>query len=127
MYARDCIESRLERGGGHYDLRAATPEAGEYCQEWRGGIVSPGSDVTPKALCSALGTSYQATQCPETDQVVAGCYIGKLGDGSASYHWYYSTAEAPLTAEAVKAKCGNDTFVPAWFAFDVNAAEFGPP
>ena len=53
-------------------------------------------------------------------------FIGKLGDGSGSYHWYYSSAEAPLTVDDVRADCGSDEFV-EYFEYDPDADDFGPP
>ena len=62
------------------------------------------------------------------DRKVGGCYLGKLGDGSGSYQWYYSDGPEPMTRDEVIADCESDegTFVD-WFPFDVDADDFGPP
>lgn len=79
------------------------------------------------ALCSALGTEYVAAECPDLEKVVGGCFIDRLGDGSASFHWYYTSDERPMTADEVRSKCegASDEFV-EWFPFDVEAEDFGP-
>ena len=122
----DLLGSVVERGVGHCDLRESSVSAQPYCQEWRGLIESAGSDATPTAVCASLDSPYEAAECPEADLIVAGCFIGKLGDGSGSYHWYYSSAEAPLTVDDVRADCGSDEFV-EYFEYDPDADDFGPP
>ncbi len=122
----DLLGSVVDHGVGHCDLRESTVTAQPFCQEWRGLIEATGSDTTQLALCETLGSEFVATECPATDTIVAGCFVGKLGDGSGSYQWYYSTEEAPLTADDVLSECGSDEFV-EWFEFDAAASDFGPP
>ncbi len=121
-----CSLLPVDRSAAHCDLRVAG-EPRSYCQEWRGVMDTPGADASGVALCDALGTEYVATECPDTDAVVGGCYVDTLGDGSASYHWYYSSEAEPLTADAVRSTCegAGDTFV-EWFPFDAEADDFGP-
>jgi hypothetical protein len=119
------IDQAVDRIVSHCDLREGI-EPRPYCQEWRGLIASPGSDVTPTGICAAIGSDYTKTECPDLDQVVGGCFIGKLGDGSGSYHWYYSSAEDPRTADDVRSECGESEFV-EWFPFAPDAGDFGPP
>lgn len=120
-----CSLLPVDRTVAHCDIRQAF-EPRDYCQEWRGVPDAPGADATGVALCDALGTAYVSEPCPDEDQIVGGCFIDYLGDGSASYHWYYSSDEAPMTAEQVQAQCGSDTFV-EWTPFDAEVDDFGPP
>jgi hypothetical protein len=119
------IDNAVDRGVSHCDLREAFAPR-PYCQEWRGMIMTPGSDVTPSGVCATLSTTYVKTECPDLDAVVGGCYLGKLGDGSASYHWYYTSEDEPLTAAEVEEKCDEEPFV-EWFPFDEGGGDFGPP
>ncbi len=116
-----CSLLPVDRTVAHCDIRLAT-EPRDYCQEWRGVMDTPGADASGIAVCDALGTEYAAEVCPDTESIVGGCFIGYLGDGSASYHWYY----APMTADQVRSACGSDTYVD-WFAFDAASDDFGPP
>ena len=78
------------------DLREAGLEPRNYCNEWRGLVDSVGSDVGPVAICEGLQADLIDGPCPEG--IVAGCFIGTLGDGSEAYWWYYSSDAEPMTA-----------------------------
>jgi hypothetical protein len=119
------IERNLTRGVAHCDLRVGI-EPRSYCQEWRGVVQSPGSDTTARAVCATLGTTYRTAECPDLEDIVGGCFIGRMGDLSGSYHWYYTSDEDPLDEEGVRRECGDDPYVP-WFPFDRDADDFGPP
>lgn len=116
----------LDRVVGHCDLRVGFDPL-TYCQEWRGMIKQP-VYTTAEGVCAALGTDFDLTECPDRGDIVAGCFIGKLGDGAGSYHWYYSSEEEPLTAEDVREDCegSGDTFV-EYFEYDPGADDYGPP
>jgi hypothetical protein len=113
---------------GSCDLRDSNVTHQAFCQEWRGLIKAPGSNTTETGLCATLGSTFVEDECPDSDAIVGGCYMGKLGDGSASYQWYYSTGDDAMTAEDAQAACDDDegTFV-LFFPFDVDASDFGPP
>ena len=124
-----CIAGAgLPRIVAHCDLREASVSPQAYCQEWRGLITTPGSNTSFIGTCAGLGSTYEETECPDTDTIIGGCFVGKLGDGSGSYWWYYSSADDPMTADDVRAECesGGDTYVD-WFPFDVAATDYGPP
>ncbi len=121
----ELIERNINRTVAHCDLRVGI-EPRNYCQEWRGLIQSPGSDTTPRALCATLGTTFYTTECTDTDAIVGGCFIGNLGDQSASYHWYSTSEEEPLTVEDVQQECDDEGYVD-WFPYDPDADDFGPP
>lgn len=108
----------------HCDLRDGT-DPRDYCQEWRGLLDVPSSDVTPTALCESMGIDYTKTECPEPDDIVGGCYIGDLGDGSSSYWWFYGSQG--LTTEDVQMECesGGDEFV-EWTEYDPDASDWAP-
>ena len=91
-----------DRINAHCDLREASDPV-PYCQEWRGLLKSPGSDVTPRAVCGAMSVEYIETPCP-TEGIIAGCYVGELGDGSKSYWWFYPE-EGIQTAADVEQRC----------------------
>ena len=113
-----CLDELADRAGIERvargcDIRTSQLEARPYCQEWRGLLKSPSSDVTPRAVCNTLGADFLEGPCP-SQGIIAGCYIGELGDGSKSYHWYYPSEEKNImTADDVKRACegGGDTFV----------------
>lgn len=127
LLATGCDLVDLDRVVGHCDLRVGFDPL-EYCQEWRGMIEQP-VYTTAEGVCGTMGSDFVLTTCPDQEDIVAGCFIGKLGDGSGSYWWYYATEENPdLTAEEVRADCegSGDTFV-EWFPWDADAEDFGPP
>lgn len=103
-----------ERITAHCDLRVGMDPVG-YCQEWRGLLSAPGSNITAIGVCEALGTSYVETSCVDEEHIVAGCYIGELGDGSESYWWFYDVDEDgnEVDVEDVRRECesGGDDFV----------------
>lgn len=104
---------------GHCDLRVGIEPRG-YCQEWRSLLDAPGSDTSIRGVCAALGTQYVDTVCPDTDDIIGGCYLGELGDGSESYWWYYAIDGdgEPQTEVQVRAECEGDGDFVAWFASD---------
>jgi hypothetical protein len=114
----------LDRVVAHCDLRVGI-EPRDYCQEWRGMLKQP-VYATPEGVCGALGTDFVLDECPDQADIVGGCFIGKLGDGSGSYWWFYTSDEAPLTAEDVRQGCesSGDTYVD-WFPYDPDADDFG--
>ncbi len=124
LSACDLIEVDVGRIAAHCDLRESI-EPRDYCQEWRGLLDTPGSDVTATATCESLQSDFQKTECPDTDDIVGGCYIGDLGDGSSSYWWYYGSQG--LSAEDVQLGCeaAGDEFV-EWFEFDPDDGDWAP-
>lgn len=87
------------------DLRTSTLSPQPYCQEWQDTIDAVGSETTPAATCASLGAEFLDGPCP-TDGILAGCFMGRLGDGSRSVWWYYaSEEEGLLTEDDVRAEC----------------------
>jgi hypothetical protein len=128
LVACGLVTKGLDHTVGSCDLRESEVTQQSFCQEWRGLVVAP-AYPTQEGLCATLGSSYEESECPDTSTILGGCYLGKLGDGSASYQWYYSSEAAPMTRDDVVAECGEDdeaTFVD-WFPFDVEADDFAPP
>lgn len=97
---------------GHCDLRIGLEPRG-YCQEWRSLLDAPGSDITAIGVCSALGTDYVETTCVDEERIVAGCFIGTLGDGSESYWWFYDVDEDgnAVSEDDVRQECDDGDFV----------------
>jgi hypothetical protein len=74
-------------------------------------VKGPGSDVTPTNVCNSINGDFAKRPCPDSADIVAGCFIGELGDGSKSYWWYYRS-DAIETKADVRQKCeaSGDTF-----------------
>ena len=99
------LENAVDRKTIACDLRSSTLSPQPYCQEWQDTISSPGSNTTPMATCATLGAEFIDGPCP-AEGILAGCFLGNLGDGSRSVWWYYeSEAEGFLTEDDVRAEC----------------------
>lgn len=126
LTACGLLNKAVDHTVGSCDLREATITDQEFCQEWRGLIEAP-AYATQEGVCGTLGSDFVEEECPSTDTIVGGCYLGKLGDGSASYQWYYSDGPKPMTRDEVVEKCADDGEFVEWFPLDLEAADFGPP
>lgn len=112
-----CALLPIPRSTAHCDLREGI-DPRDYCQEWRGLADNPAGDAGPAALCAAIGTDFVREPCPEPERIVGGCDVGRLGDGSHSYWWFYDTDldGNPLTADDARSECeaAGEDFV-EWF------------
>ena len=107
------ITQGLDHTVGSCDLRESDVTPQSFCQEWRGLVEAP-AYATQEGVCATLGSSYEEAECPAAETILGGCYLGKLGDGSASYQWYYPSEAEPMTRDDVMAACADDdeaTFV----------------
>ncbi|MFK7930845.1 MAG: hypothetical protein AB8H79_21860, partial [Myxococcota bacterium] len=122
------FEANVDRTVGHCDMREASLDPAPFCQEWRGLVRQP-VFVTAEGVCATLGTDFVPDQvCDDTELVVGGCFMGKLGDGSGSFQWYYTSDEEPLTADQVRdQECDDPADFVAYFPYDDNASDWGPP
>lgn len=111
-----CDLLPVDRITAHCDLRTGMDPRG-YCQEWR-DMADTRGNIVAVGLCETMGTEFVEAPCVDEDHIVAGCYIGRLGDGSESYWWFYDEDEDgnPVTIEDVQQSCesGGDDFV-EWF------------
>ena len=86
-------------GSASCDFRQAT-NSEPRCQE----RVNTVSAETFKAACEPSGGKGADGVCPR-EGIVAGCMIGKQGDGSEVIDWFY----APETEESVRTDCDRDS------------------
>ena len=120
------FDDAVDHTVGSCDLRGSEVTREAFCQEWRGLIAAP-AYPTQEGLCATLGSSYEELECPSTATIVGGCFLGKLGDGSGSYQWYYSDGPEPKSRDEVIETCGEDGPFVEFFPFDVDADDYGPP
>lgn len=122
------IDNALTRTVGHCDFREASLDPAPFCQEWRGLVEQP-VYATAEGVCATLGSDFrEGVTCPDEADIVGGCFMGKLGDGSGSYQWYYNSDEAPLTADEVRDdECDEPEDFVAFFPYDAGASDWGPP